>query len=97
MPAGEPVHDRVDVPEPPLMDEEDNVQDRFVEFVVTARVTVPEKLFNGATVIVEVAAVPAVVVTLVRLAVTEKSVKWKVTLVELVVVPLVAVTVSTTF
>jgi hypothetical protein len=76
------------------MDDEDNVHDKFVEFVVTARVTVPEKPFNGDTVIVEVAAVPAVVVTLVGLAVVEKSVKWNVTLVELVVVPLVAVTVA---
>ena len=49
---------------------------------------------SGATVIVDVAAVPAVVVTLVGLAETEKSRKTKVTLVELVVVPLVAVTVA---
>jgi hypothetical protein len=88
------VQDRVEVPEPPLMDEEDNVQDKFVEFVVTARPTVPVNPFRGDTVIVEVAAVPAVVVTAVGFAVAEKSVNWKMTLVEFVVEPLVAVTVA---
>lgn len=39
--------------------------------VVTVRVTVPVKPWRGATVIVEVAGVPAVVVTAVGLAVTE--------------------------
>lgn len=38
------------------------------------KATVPTKPFTGATVIVEVAAVPAVVVTEVGLAVTVKSV-----------------------
>jgi hypothetical protein len=41
--------------------------------------TVPVKPFTGATVIVEVAAVPAVVVTAVGLAVTVKSVTVTVT------------------
>ena len=41
--------------------------------------TVPVKPFTGATVIVEVAAVPTVVVTEVGLAVTEKSVTAYVT------------------
>jgi hypothetical protein len=52
------------------------------------------KLLRGATVIVDVAAVPAVVVTLVGLADTLKSPNAKLTLVELVVDPLVAVTVA---
>ena len=46
------------------------VQTRFVEFVVTARVTVPAKPLSGATVIVEVAVAPALTFTLVGLAVT---------------------------
>jgi hypothetical protein len=44
-----------------------------------ARATVPVNPLTGATVIVEVAAVPAVVVTDVVLAVTEKSVTARVT------------------
>ena len=67
------MHDRVDVPEPPAIDVEDRVQDRFVELVVTARVTVPVKPFTGATVMVEVPVTPAFTVTLVVLAVTVKS------------------------
>ncbi len=43
--------------------------------------TVPVKPFSGATVIVEVAAVPAVVVTAVGLAVTLKSITATVTVV----------------
>jgi hypothetical protein len=43
------------------------------------RATVPVNPFTGATVIVEVAAVPAVVVTAVGLAVTLKSVTATVT------------------
>jgi hypothetical protein len=53
------------------MDDEDNVQDKLVEFVTTARLTVPENPLSGDTVIVEVAAVPAVVVTLIGFAVVE--------------------------
>jgi len=62
--------DSVEVPEPPVMLVAERVHDRFVEFVVTARVTVPAKPFTGATVIVEVPATPAFTVTLVTLAVT---------------------------
>jgi len=65
--------DRVEVPEPPVILVEDNVHDRLVELVVTARVTVPAKPFTGATVIVEVPVTPAFTVTLVVLAVTVKS------------------------
>ena len=67
------MHDRVDVPEPPAIDVEDRVQDRLVELVVTARVTVAEKPFTGATVIVAVPATPGFTVTLAVLAVTVKS------------------------
>ena len=61
------------MPEPPVILVEDNVHDRLVELVVTARVTVPAKPFTGATVIVEVPVTPAFTVTLVVLAVTVKS------------------------
>jgi len=57
------------------------VQTRFVELVVTARATVPVNPLSGATVIVEVAGVPAVVATLVGLAVTLKSLNAKVMMV----------------
>ncbi len=58
------------------------------------KVTVPVKPWRGATVIVEVAAVPAVVVTLVGLAVTEKSRTVNVTVALWLVLPLVPVTVT---
>ncbi len=66
------MHDSVEVPEPPVMLVEDSVQDRLVELVETAKVTVPAKPLTGATVIVEVPATPALTVMLVRLAVTVK-------------------------
>ena len=73
MPAIDAEHDSVEVPEPPAIIVDDSVQDRLVELVVTARVTVPVKPLTGATVIVEVPATPAFTVTLVALAVTVKS------------------------
>ncbi len=45
---------RVEVPEPPVMVVALKLQDRFVELVVTARVTVPVNPFTGVTVIIEV-------------------------------------------
>lgn len=50
-----------------------SVQTRFVEFVVTTRVTVPVNPFSGATVMVELPATPAFKITLFRLTVTVKS------------------------
>jgi hypothetical protein len=67
------LHDRVELPEPPVILVEDREQIRLVEFVVTARVTVPVNPFSGATVIVEVPLAPAFAETLVGLAVTLKS------------------------
>ncbi len=58
------------------------------------RATVPVKPLTGATVIVEVAAVPAVVVTDVGLAVTVKSVTLTVTVAVCDREPLVPVTVT---
>jgi hypothetical protein len=71
-PAGEPWHDKVELPDPPTTEVEDSVQTRLVELVVTARVTVPVNPFNGATVIVEVPLAPAFTVELVGEAETVK-------------------------
>ena len=61
---------------------------------VEVRATVPVKPFTGATVMVEVAAVPALTATLVGLAVTVKSVTITVTVAVWVSDPLVPVTVT---
>lgn len=58
------------------------------------RATVPVKPFTGATVIVEVAATPALAATLVGLAVTVKSVMLTVTVAVWLRLPLVPVTVT---
>jgi len=97
LPVGEPWQDNVDDPEPPVMDEDDNVQTRFVELVVTARVTVLAKPLRGAIVIVEVPVAPELTFAVVGLAVTEKSaaaVTWKVTVAECERLPLVPATVA---
>lgn len=73
MPAGDPWQKRVELPEPPVIDVVDNVQTRLVEFVVTARLTVPVKPKRGATVIVDGPVTPAFNVALVGLAVRVKS------------------------
>ncbi len=73
MPAIEAKHDSVKVPEPPAMLIDESVHDKFVELVVTARVTVPVKLLTGATDIVEVPATPVLTLTLVGFAETVKS------------------------
>ena len=67
------MQDRVAEPEPPLMVLDDSVHERLVEFVVTARVTVPVKPFRGAIATVEVALTPELTVTLVGLDETVKS------------------------
>jgi hypothetical protein len=75
-PGDEPVQESVDVPEftgPTGTLVEDNVQERFVELVLTERVTVPVKPLIAATVIVEVAATPTEMVMLIGFAEIEKS------------------------
>ena len=72
MPACEALHDKVEEPEPPVIVVGDNEQDRFVELVATASVTVSVNPFCGVTVIVDVPVTPALTATLVRLAVTVK-------------------------
>jgi hypothetical protein len=57
----------------------DTVQVRPAGATADVSATVPVKPFTGATVIVEVVAVPAVVVTAVGLALTVKSVTLTVT------------------
>jgi hypothetical protein len=73
LPVVEAVHERIDVPEPPLMLAVDRVHVRLVELVVTARDTVPVKPFTGETVIVDMAATPCAAVMLVGLAAIVKS------------------------
>lgn len=73
MPTIEAEHDRVDVPEPPVTLVEDRVQARFVELVVTARVTVLVKPLAPDTLMVDVPETPVVTVTVVGLAETLKS------------------------
>ena len=58
------------------------------------RATVPVKPLTGATVMVDVAAVPTLTLAVVGLAVTEKSVTMKVTVAVWDRVPLVPVTVT---
>jgi hypothetical protein len=70
------------VPDPPVILVVVRVHDKLVEFVVTARVTVPPNPFTGATVIVDVAATPVFTVTLFRLAETVKSWTLKVRVAE---------------
>jgi hypothetical protein len=71
--ATDPVHDSVDVSEPPVMLVEVRVQDRLVEFVVIARATVPANPLTGVTLTVEVPETRAFTATLVGLATIVKS------------------------
>jgi hypothetical protein len=73
LPGRDPVQDKVEVPDPPLMLLGERVQTRDVEFAVTARIIVPVKLFRGAMVIVELPATPILSFTLVGLADIVKS------------------------
>ena len=73
MPASEPVQERVEVPEPPLIVLELRVHDRLVELVVTASATVLAKPFNGVRVMIEVPPTPTFTLTLVGLSATVKS------------------------
>jgi hypothetical protein len=97
LPAGEPVHDRVEVPEPLAIDVEDSLQTRLVEFVATPRETVPVKPFSGTTVIVEFPTTATLTVTEVGLALIVKSgelTTWYTTLAEWERLLLVPVTVA---
>jgi len=67
------VHDRVDVPLPPVIVAGLAVHDRLVEFDATATATLEVNPYTGAMVTVEVLAEPATPVTAVGLALTVKS------------------------
>jgi hypothetical protein len=73
LPTTEPVHERVELPDPPVIEVADRLHARLVEFVVTPRETVPAKPFRGVTVIVEFPATETLTVTEVGLALTVKS------------------------
>jgi len=53
LPGAEPVHDSVDVPDPPLTIVGAILHRRSVEFVVSERETAPTNPFSGAMVIVD--------------------------------------------
>jgi hypothetical protein len=76
----EPLHDSVEVPDPPVILPADSEHVRPVAGeTVAARLTVPVKPLSGATVSVDVPVAPATAVTLVGLAVKEKSAAGAVT------------------
>ncbi len=77
-----PVHDRVALPEPPVIEVGRIEHDRFGELDVTDKLTVPAKPLIGAIVIVEVPGVPTGTVTLAGLALIVKSWTTKVTVAE---------------
>ena len=73
MPAEDPLHESVALPDPPGILVGFRVQARLVEFIVAARLTVPVNPLTGATVIVESPTTPAFRAVLVGLAVIVKS------------------------
>ena len=83
------VHDKVELPEPVT-----DVGATLHEVLLVVRATTPLKPWSAVTVIVEVAAVPALTVTLVGLAAIVKSWTVNVTVAECVSEPLVPVTVT---
>ncbi len=74
-----PMHDSVEVPEPPVIEVELSVQVRSVELVETARTTVPPKPLTGIMEIVELPAMLTLLETLVGLAAVLKSLTLYVT------------------
>lgn len=94
MPATEPVQDRIDVPEPPVIVVRSIVHDRLVELLVTVTATVPENPLTDATVIVEVALVARLTVALVGFPLIVKSSTVYVTSAECDRGPLVPATVT---
>ena len=68
-----PLHESVELPEPPETVDVLRLQTRFEELVVDERVTVPVKPFTGPIVIVELAVAPRLMVILLGLAEMVKS------------------------
>ena len=89
-----PVQERVEVPEPPIIELDDRLHERLVELVVTERATAPVNPLRGATVIVEMAETLTLVETLLGFAVTMKSCAWYFTVALCERLPLVPVTVA---
>lgn len=77
VPAAANVHDRVELPDPVTL-----VGLKVHEVLLLARLTTPAKPLTAVTVIVDVAADPALTVTLVGLALTVKSWTTNVTVAE---------------
>jgi hypothetical protein len=73
LPAVEPLQDRIELPELPIMVGEDRLQAMLEELVATVRVTVPINPFSDETVMVELPGTPALTVTVVGLADIVKS------------------------
>jgi len=71
--ADEPLHERLEVPEPPEIGLVERLQVRLVEFVVATSVTLPVKPLRGVTVMVDVPDVAALTVRSVGLDVMLKS------------------------
>jgi len=74
-----PMHDSLEVPEPPVIEVEPRVQERSFELVETARTTVPPKPLTGIMEIVELPAMLTLLETLVGLAAVLKSLTLYVT------------------
>lgn len=72
----------------------ESTHERPEGLTVSVKLTVPVNPFTGATVIAELADVPAAVIRLVGVAETEKSVKVKVSVTDLVTEPSTPVTVT---
>jgi hypothetical protein len=66
----------VEVPDPPTRLVGVNVQNRFVEFVVRMRVTVPANPFNDEIETVEIPVTPALSVNVEGAAIMVKSRTW---------------------
>jgi hypothetical protein len=94
VPLAEGVHDSVEVPEPVTLVGERVHKMPVAGETAAVRLTTPANPLTGATVIVEVPAVPTVVVTAVGLAVIVKSWTTKLTVVPWDRLPLVPVTVT---
>jgi hypothetical protein len=88
------MHDRVEIPEPPVIDMELREQERLLELVVRVRVTVPVKPFTGVTVIFALPVAFVGTLTLDALVAIIKSWMVNVTFTEWERVPLVPVTVA---
>jgi len=71
--ADEPLHERLEVPEPPEIGLVERLQVRLVEFVVATSVTLPVKPLRGVIVMVDVPGVAALTVRSAGLDVMLKS------------------------